>query len=190
MNEPDHTEAVKADLPSPKPNRRKRLALRFAVLVAALSLLGARNPHPKEEELAWSKTLPIGITGKNVRLLVPHGWKMNVPLDKGAEIRGVLWQTYSLTPVDTAPPILRWFAGGYEKRAALSIVVKSRSDGTPLSDPGFYTLVVDTSAPEHVAQRELVTEDKMISIRVVYSRTNLPAFNRTYRQICNSLRIE
>jgi hypothetical protein len=52
MNEPDLTEAVKTDLPSPKPKRRKRLALRFAVLVAAASALGAAC-------LIWPRT-PFG----------------------------------------------------------------------------------------------------------------------------------
>src|SRR5437899_1451559 len=37
MNEPALTEAVKTDLPSPKPNRRRRIALRFAALVVAVS---------------------------------------------------------------------------------------------------------------------------------------------------------
>src|ERR1051326_6151807 len=41
MNEPALTEAVQADLPSPKPNRRRRTALRFAVLVVSVSVLGA-----------------------------------------------------------------------------------------------------------------------------------------------------
>jgi ankyrin repeat protein len=43
MVEPALTEAVQTDLPSSKPNRRKRLALRFAVLVAAVSAPGINH---------------------------------------------------------------------------------------------------------------------------------------------------
>src|SRR5258708_2203136 len=71
-------------LPSPKPNRRKRpygrpllgrLALRFAVLVAAASVLYAAYWFTRPPELVWSKRVPFDDRGHYVRFLIPFGWE-------------------------------------------------------------------------------------------------------------------
>src|SRR5258705_12871702 len=74
MNEPTHTEAMKTDLPSPKPNRRKQLVLRFAVLVAAVSVLGAAYWFTRPPELVWWRSPTIVDTQLNARILMPQGW--------------------------------------------------------------------------------------------------------------------
>src|SRR5258706_4128855 len=74
MNEPALTEAVKTDLPSPKPNRRRRLVLRFAALVAAVSALGAAYWFTRPPELVWWRSPAFGANARHIRLLVPRGW--------------------------------------------------------------------------------------------------------------------
>src|SRR5690349_18639303 len=84
MNEPTHTEAVQTDLSSRPPSRRKRpygrpllgrLALRFAVLVAAVSVLGAAYWFTRPQELVWWRSPPWGKQGRHVRGLIPLGWE-------------------------------------------------------------------------------------------------------------------
>ena len=43
---------------------------------------------------------------------------------------------------------------------------------------------------EYRATQTASLPNERITVTIGYNRTNLPAFNRTYRQICNSLRIE
>src|SRR6266481_1974081 len=74
MNEPALTKAVQADRPSPRPNRRKRLALRFAALVVAVCVLGAAYWFTRPPELVWWRSPAIGDSHRHVRVQVPAGW--------------------------------------------------------------------------------------------------------------------
>src|SRR6266849_1207673 len=102
MNEPALTEAVKTDLPSPKPNRRKRLALRFAVLVVAVSTLGAAYWFTRPPELVWWRSPGIGKTGLHLRCLVPLHWQ-RVSRDR----MGQNFAIFNFVPVDKRPRVIR-----------------------------------------------------------------------------------
>src|SRR5258708_22709059 len=65
---------------APKPNRRKRLALRFALLIVAVSALGAAYSFTRPPELVWVKSNHIGASGRHVRILVPHGGELKLPV--------------------------------------------------------------------------------------------------------------
>ena len=48
-----------------------------------------------------------------------------------------------------------------------------------------------TDGPNALSMRGwALRRDMKLAATVIYHRTNFPAFNRTYKQICNSLRIE
>src|SRR5258708_31523978 len=67
------TSPLMSALSSPKPNRTKRLALRFAILMAVVALGGTYLLSPPPELIMWT-SLPLGNTSKRVRVLVPNGW--------------------------------------------------------------------------------------------------------------------
>src|SRR2546425_13102866 len=96
------------DLPSPKTDRRKRLGLRFTVLVLAVAILGAAYLFTRTPELVWWTSPPLGDSGHHVRVLVPQGWKTISPIDPGTETV-TEWRNYwRLVPIDTRPAFLRW----------------------------------------------------------------------------------
>src|SRR3989442_3477742 len=111
MNEPPHTEAVKTDLPSPKPNRRKRLALRFAVLVVAVSALGAAYWFTRPPELVWW-TSPQLDEGIHFKILIPSDMK-----EDSGNNDGVYW----FHGADRRPRFLQWLVRPTEEVAALFI---------------------------------------------------------------------
>src|SRR5258707_4280831 len=120
MDEPALTQAVKTDLPSPKPIRRKRLVLRFAVLVAAVSALGASYWFTRPPELVWWRSPEIGKTGLRVRVLIPTNWHMNVPLI--SELRkGEGGANYSMSPVDARPRVIRLLFPRHSEAAKLGL---------------------------------------------------------------------
>src|SRR5258708_1965594 len=107
MNEPALTEAVKTDLPSRKPNRRRRLALRFAALVAAVSTLCAAYWFTRPPELVWWRSPPVAGSGKHVRILVPQGWTVQGSYNYDYKNPKLSVKGYLISPVDNRPRILR-----------------------------------------------------------------------------------
>src|SRR2546427_8813403 len=106
MNEPALTEAVKTDLPSLKPSRGKRLALRFAALVAAVSGLGAAYWFTRPPELVWWRSPILDKSGRHVTVLIPNGWELDTPAYEWND--GSYW--HSQMPfhfVDRTPHFLR-----------------------------------------------------------------------------------
>src|SRR5947208_14806305 len=62
-------------LSSPKPKRLRRLALRFVLVVAAVSVLGSAYWFTRPPEMIWWRSPEIGKTGLYVHLLIPSGWE-------------------------------------------------------------------------------------------------------------------
>src|SRR6266852_4708744 len=104
MKEPALTEAVKTDLPSPKPNRRKRLALRFAVLVAAVSALGSAYWFTRPPELVWWRSPEIDKSGRRARVLVPNTWAWSGEIEVIREPESCC---YEIVPTDRRPRFIR-----------------------------------------------------------------------------------
>src|ERR1700747_1731796 len=109
MNEPAHTEAVQTDLPSPKPNRRRRLALRFAVLVVAISVLGAAYWFTRPPELVWWTSPPLGDSRLRAHMRTPIGWEEEPSNNAMKEPSGLWSTTWKLMPVDHTPALLKRF---------------------------------------------------------------------------------
>src|SRR5882724_12606135 len=191
MNQPIHTEAVKTDLPSPKPNRRKRLALRFAALVVAVSALGAAYWFTRPPELVWWRSPDIDGTGRHAIVLIPVGWKLEEPVDVGRETDGEWSAGYSLPYVDNRPAFIRRLFPNAPENAKLEVVVshsRSKKSWHEVTQPE----VNDIAGPgqERTIEHRATLREAGIWVGIYYTRTNVPAFNRTYRRICDSLRIE
>jgi hypothetical protein len=186
------SKAVKSDLPSPKPNRRKRLAMQLAVLVVAVSVLGTVYWFTRPPELVWWTSPPIGKTAHRVTVLVPQKWKLDSRLstldDQGP---GGPAADFVLTPIDMTPGIMRWMFRADAEAASMTVMVNRSPPGLSGSfdwqtDVG----TVEWRSGEHAAVRDVNSSHNKMVARITYLRTNLPAFNRTYKRICNSLRIE
>lgn len=164
-------------LPSPEPNRRKRLALRFAALVAAVSVLGAAYWLTRPPELVWWRSPPLSNTGRNrISVLVPTGWDFTLSSYDG----GSGW--YEVEPVDQRPRLLSRLFPHAREKADIVVYINQTAD----------ELIVHSS-PDLIQRRRsrsVHSPDKRVYAFLIYTRSNLPAFNRTYRQICNSLTIE
>jgi hypothetical protein len=177
-------------LPSPKPNRRKRLALRFAVIVAAVSALGAAYLVTRPDEFEWWTSPGIGNTGHHARVLIPQGWEVAL-YDTGQDPDGSWLSYYKILNLDQRPRFLRWILLQDREDADLGILLEETRNGQPLRGKRNVGLRrIDVPGHRRYAMRSVTFRDTRIRANVLYRRTNLTSFNRTYRQICNSLRIE
>jgi hypothetical protein len=188
MEEPALTEAVQTDLPSPKPRWRKRLVLRFAVLVAAVSVLGAAYWFTRPPELVWWRSPYVGTSTRYVRTLIPTGWEVNgVKSDPSRRKSGGQSSYYTMVPVDNRPGVLRTLFPSIRNTDSFLFVMIDQ-------DPEPRAMIRDTLLSEpssHLyAVREVAHRTAGIYAEVRYKCDNDIAFHRTYRQICNSLRIE
>src|SRR5439155_2067858 len=112
-------------LPSPKPNRRKRLALRFAALVAAISVLGAAYWFTRPPELVWYTSPPLGEAGYRLKVRVPFGWKV-YPSSTTIRTIGAQEQAgCTLIPADTLPRFLHRFIPNAEDYGNVRIGIHS-----------------------------------------------------------------
>jgi hypothetical protein len=193
MNEPALTEAVKTDLPSPKPNRRRRpygrpslgrLALRFAVLVVAVSALGVACSFTRPPELVWWRSPQIYSTGRRIRVLVPNGWSLHDSYPDGDTMTH-----YNIKPHERARPRwLEWFGLLQEEDSNLEVLVACYKDA--LEDRSVHAeSIVAWPLGESSSSRELTSSDGHIWVQVTYLR-QASAFERTHVAICNSLTIE
>jgi hypothetical protein len=186
MSEPTHTEAVKTELPSRKPNRRRRLALRFAVLVAGVSVLGAAYWFTRPPELVWWRDVELRNSRRKARILVPRGWEQTKDASSLLDVMGAT-DVILFVPVDRRPTFLRHLFPLQDEDAWLTLG-KSDRDLTKGTLTG--TVIEGNGTSIHWVWSKQNDRLKHGYFILNYGRSNLPAFNRTYRQICNSLTIE
>src|ERR1051326_4943528 len=129
MNEPTHSEAATTDLPSSKSSRRKRLALRFAVLVAAVSVLGAAYWFTRPPELVWWRSPPIDKTGFHVCVLMPHNWTLDWVSSAEQGLHRNPWDLdLVFVPCDRRPWFLKKLFPRQQENARLTITVLEARD--------------------------------------------------------------
>src|SRR5258708_6557055 len=87
-------------LTSPKPIRRKGLAMRFAALVVAVSVLGAAPCTARPSELVWWRSPVIGKTGHRLRILIPRGWRIDPSKTQTRNKSAGFLVGYAIHPVD------------------------------------------------------------------------------------------
>jgi hypothetical protein len=176
---------VQTDLPSPKPNRRKRLALRFAALVVALSALGAAYWFTRPPELVLWRSALVGNSGNRIRLLIPTGWKMS---------RGVSYERpvgrftqFGAGPIDSRPYLIRRFIPACVEEGDLLILICENLTRVKTSRSGPQN--IEESVQDRTVSCSISDINGRITAYLQYSREPRQ-FNRTYRQICDSLAIE
>src|SRR5438067_1225836 len=104
------------DLSSPKTNRRKHFALRFAVFVVAVSALGVSYWLMRPPDLVPWISPQIGDTGHHLAMLVPSGWELqpHAYLQKYSPPAGrYQWWYYvwRVKPVNRMPRLLKFVFG-------------------------------------------------------------------------------
>jgi hypothetical protein len=187
MDDAALSETVGSELPFQKRNRRMRLTLRFTALVLGVSALGAVYWFTRPPELVWWRSPVIGDGGRRLFALIPNGWGLDL-YGVGEQVsNNGLQRWYVFSPIDRRPGILRRILPHSQEIADLTFNVGYwKADVVKRSDPR-----IDGHGPVlEEANRFVLFSDKRTWAEVSYSRNYVPAFDRTYRQICNSLRIE
>src|SRR5882724_1534895 len=89
MNESVHTEAVQTDLPSAKPNRRKRLASGLVVLAVGITVIVMVYQLNRPPGDARFTSSIIDNFGHRVSILIPAGWTKDNDIDPGSNYNGM-----------------------------------------------------------------------------------------------------
>jgi hypothetical protein len=151
----------------------------------AVSALGAAYSFTRPPELVWwSET--IGDTKQRVRLLMPVNWEANAPMHHDQAGPGLDY--FVICPVDRRPRFLGHFLHRPEDGAYITVTVtplstKQDQNGNPALDTSEW-------AESRIAVLWKRFDKVKLGANIVYERRDYPAFNRTYRQICDSLTIE
>ena len=167
--------------------RLRTHALRFAALVVAVSALGAAYWFTRPPELVWWRSPPIGKTAMRVCALVPKGWEVRTQFGSASE-RLQLDAEISDGPLyDTRPVIMRTLLPRRWVPSNIHVTVEKNLYKRPRSSTAIHT---QDEPGVFTAFRYIDSGDLGAYACIAYNTPNLSDFNRTYRQICNSLRIE
>jgi hypothetical protein len=134
----------------------------------------------------------------HVRVLIPRGWNVysskchyagsGVPYGDDFKIASIKW--FEGGDDRRWPFFLRWLEPSTQEYAWIfinsNVVITPRKNQVLAAGSIVQPFPNDTET----RMRHIVDSDGLLHVEVIYHRENLPAFNRTYRQICNSLRIE
>ncbi len=166
--------------------RRKRAGMWIAGVAVIASIAASYHlTHPPE--LVWWTSPEIGTTGRQVRVRIPQGW--DGPNLDTIQVGAELCTLYMFRPVDRRPGLLRQLIPHRSEDADLDVRI-DRVNTIPASE--YDSSVKRSVRPDGklYALRTLQLNDHFTLVSVVYGRTDQRAFDTTYKQICNSLRIE
>jgi hypothetical protein len=180
----------------PRANRLRRLALRFLVFVCAAGSVAAAYLLMRPPDLVpWIRP-QIGDTRNHLAMLVPSGWEVqpHAYLQKYSLPAGRYhWSYYvwRVKPVNRMPRLLRFVFGNRTEDAELNINCYQFLREIPVWGKKQIGMERrDDRSVGHQAYHVELFRDAKIGVGVVYRRSDLQSFNRTYKQICNSLRVE
>jgi hypothetical protein len=176
-------------------NRRRRIGIWITGL-AAIAAIAAAYLLTRPPPLIWWTSAPIGGSRLHLRVMVPNGWALFASPENpsianaqpGHRPEWAYW--YQLTPVDRTPAFLRWIFPRKPEIADLTIIYgqpKNKDFEWALYRPGIERF---ESPPHHFSIKYALRREADIWAMVEYRRTDLHAFNATYKQICDSVRIE
>ena len=174
--------------PIPKLRRRGRLVSQIAVSVVFVVGLGAAYWFTRPPELVWRTGFEIGKTGRHFRMLAPLGWCLTA----ASQVQDSASVQYAWVPCDERPDFLRAILPQRLEEGQLRVSGFGYSGQNPdLPVPTYKSTVTSLDAGKfHCASRFLALRTPVIRMEIMYSRTDGHAFNATYKQICNSVRIE
>jgi hypothetical protein len=182
----DETYSPMSGGPPPKPNRARLLARHYIPLVVIVAAICLAFRTTRPPALVWWRSPEIGKNGPRLRVLIPNGWGLKPKLPLG------VWEAgYELVPTDSRPRFLRRIFPHQQETAWVSVVVFPHPAGKP-PPPGVKLGLVRTDRSDglHTVHSFGGARGANRWADIYYTRTNLSAFNATYKQICNSLRIE
>ncbi len=134
----------------------------------------------------------MGDTRLTARILIPQGWKVDKVIPRQPAQDAQWASDFAIKPVDNCPEILRYFWPAAPIQDSVQVYLEKAqpghvwrlSDGLKMEQ----TYEIDPDGPN--ASRRVFLRQSEFMVSVNYHRSDSAAFKRTYRQICNSLRIE
>jgi hypothetical protein len=172
-----------------KPRRKRRWIWWLAVPAAAVVVMVTyRLMRPPE--LVWWSSPAIGRSPIRAKVLIPIGWKIDDERSVTYHDAGTGLAAYVLVPSDNRPKLIRQLFPCESEDAFASVEIDQ-----PGSDPSWeQARLAGNKRFEEGGVLGVIrltkTSDGKVYASVKYCRENHSAFNRTYKQICNSLRIE
>jgi hypothetical protein len=119
-------------------------------------------------------------------VLVPSNWQTARPNDRGSD-GADRWEGYfRFHEVDRRPTILRRLFPVRAEPGELELGVIESHTGSMSFNIGMPMWKV----PVRETHKSYEYPDLKITVQLDYARADVAKFNRTYRQICNGLRIE
>ncbi len=157
--------------------------------LAVIAAIAATYRLTRPPALVWWTSPAMGSSGKHARMLIPEGWELYMSFDSGMDSS---WSAeYNFRPGNVLTSVLEWLL--HTRRDSSSMRIEIVTYGTQqqtLAHINTDTMVIGAAPNQHRARRLAVARDRRAYADLTYERSNLTAFTRTYRQICNSLRIE
>ena len=157
-----------------KPGQARRKWLRWLAVPAGVAVLALVYQLTRPPELVWWRSPLSPSSRARVSVLVPSGWQLAGPY-RFSELD---W--YEFQPVDGMPSFLGRWIPNLDWQGELIVRVQNEA----------FNRSFDLKTNMPLTSREVLKPQKSIWARVTYARGNRLAFNRTYKQICNSLTIE
>jgi hypothetical protein len=183
------------ELTSLEPTRRKIPFLPMAVVIVLVVAVSTELWLTNRPALEWWISPEIGRSGRHVRILVPRGWEVQLPLDSGRQTNGELITYYSINLLDRRPSFLRRIIPRGRVFGGMTInTIQSRAKRP---DDDFKSnkvtgIAINDSGPgvSIWAERRVISRDALLVAEAYYGRSDRKAFDATYRQVLNSLKIE
>jgi hypothetical protein len=98
---------------------------------------------------------------------------------------------YTISPSDRRPRLLRWLLPYHQEEAEIYVfaAIWPKVHENERGFRGYDVFRMDAKGSQY-AFRGVLSPNKRIFGEIRYKSSSLPAFSHTYRQICDSLRIE
>jgi hypothetical protein len=140
--------------------------------------------------LVWWRSPALGPRSIHCRLLVPEGWEAQVTNWDAASQNSDKWEAnLTFVPVDRRPKMFRWFLPPRLQDESINIGIYRVPPNIPLWK-AMPPEEVTRLGKDSLATRGYEFESAKVLAQINYSRKDRAAFNRTYKQICDSLTIE
>lgn len=154
------------------------------ISVVALALLYQLTRPP---ELEWWTSPPIGRTGLHLRMLIPNGWEVEPGWRDGRKLSAAPINSYAISASEREPSIVRWILRTRKDGVLGVSIPETQLDTNPWGEE---MMSVTDMRYCFRASRVAAFKNWRIAVQMDYYRNDRKTFNRTYKRICDSLKIE
>lgn len=126
---------------------------------------------------------------KHVKVLIPAGWELERPAEYREE-HGAAITFYVLSQPDHTPEFVRMAFPPHRESASIAIKIVRALKDAPLRRPQESGVILTDLKLIREAERYVMTPDRRILAHVLYLRGNVDEFDKTYKKICESLKVE